>query len=85
MLARLTFADVVVLFIAVLFIIAGFVTIVQPEELRLVHRAFPPGLAQKPLIFFQLISPSLLRVYGLVSLLAGFGLGVALLWLSRKR
>jgi len=61
------------------------VTIVQPEELRLLDRAFPPGLAQKPMVFLMLISPSMLRVYGLVSLLAGSGLGVTLLCLSRKR
>src|SRR4051794_660063 len=83
MMARFSSTDWVLLAVAALFVVLGFVTVAQPDELTLLYRQFPAGV-QRPMSRFELLSPSTVRVYGIIAIAIGFGLAVSLFGMSRK-
>jgi hypothetical protein len=85
MLAKLSFIERAMLVLATLFVIVGFVTLIRPEQLLIVHQAFRgPGRGGKAVAYAELISPDTARFYGLGAIIAGCGLSAFILRASRE-
>ncbi len=82
MIARFETMDKVALIIAALLIIGGFFVLLVPQDFVFGRATNFPKNRQETLV--EHVTPRQSRIYGLLSILAGGGLSVYVLWASRS-